>query len=74
MTDEVNVGLDVRLDNRHLDLRRSHVNAMFQLRSRFSSTEGAFDFRGIPRNQLSKDNCRNSRRRDESVPNEVLRD
>jgi aspartyl-tRNA synthetase len=34
VTDEVNVGLDVRLDNRHLDLRRAHVNAMFQLRSR----------------------------------------
>ncbi|MBR17850.1 MAG: aspartate--tRNA(Asn) ligase [Euryarchaeota archaeon] len=34
VTDEVNVGLDVRLDNRHLDLRRSHVNAMFQLRSK----------------------------------------
>ena len=34
VTDEVNVGLDVRLDNRHLDLRREHVNAMFQLRSK----------------------------------------
>jgi len=34
VTDEVNVGLDVRLDNRHLDLRRTHVNAMFQLRSK----------------------------------------
>ena len=34
ITDEVNVGLDVRLDNRHLDLRREHVNAMFQLRSK----------------------------------------
>ena len=34
VTDEVQVGLDVRLDNRHLDLRREHVNAMFQLRSR----------------------------------------
>ena len=34
MTDDVQVGLDVRLDNRHLDLRREHVNAMFQLRSR----------------------------------------
>jgi len=34
ITDEVNVGLDVRLDNRHLDVRRSHVNAMFQLRSK----------------------------------------
>ncbi|MDC1420043.1 aspartate--tRNA(Asn) ligase [Euryarchaeota archaeon] len=32
--DDVNVGLDVRLDNRHLDLRRTHVNAMFQLRSK----------------------------------------
>ena len=32
VADEVNVGLDVRLDNRHLDLRRAHVNAMFQLR------------------------------------------
>ncbi|HIM64682.1 MAG TPA: aspartate--tRNA(Asn) ligase [Candidatus Poseidoniales archaeon] len=30
--DDVHVGLDVRLDNRHLDLRRAHVNAMFQLR------------------------------------------
>ena len=34
ITDEVNVGLDVRLDNRHLDVRRSHVNAIFQLRSK----------------------------------------
>ena len=34
VTDDVHVGLDVRLDNRHLDLRRSHVNAMFQLRSK----------------------------------------
>ena len=34
VTDEVNVGLDVRLDNRHLDLRRGHVNAMFLLRSK----------------------------------------
>ena len=32
--DEANVGLDVRFDNRHLDLRREHVNAMFQLRSK----------------------------------------
>ncbi len=34
VTDEVHVGLDIRLDNRHLDLRRAHVNAMFQLRSK----------------------------------------
>ena len=34
VTDDVHVGLDVRLDNRHLDLRRAHVNAMFQLRSK----------------------------------------
>ena len=34
VTDDVQVGLDVRLDNRHLDLRRAHVNAMFQLRSK----------------------------------------
>ena len=34
VTDDVRVGLDVRLDNRHLDVRRSHVNAMFQLRSK----------------------------------------
>ena len=34
VTDDVNVGLDIRLDNRHLDLRRSHVNAMFLLRSK----------------------------------------
>ena len=32
--DEVKIGLDIRLDNRHLDLRRAHVNAMFQLRSK----------------------------------------
>ncbi|MDP7387395.1 MAG: aspartate--tRNA(Asn) ligase [Candidatus Thalassarchaeaceae archaeon] len=32
--DDVNVGLDTRLDNRHLDVRRSHVNAMFILRSK----------------------------------------
>lgn len=34
VVDDVQVGLDIRLDNRHLDLRRDHVNAMFQLRSR----------------------------------------
>ena len=34
VSDDVHVGLDVRLDNRHLDLRRAHVNAMFQLRSK----------------------------------------
>ena len=34
VTDDVHVGLDVRLDNRHLDLRRAHVNARFQLRSK----------------------------------------
>ncbi len=34
VTDDVHVGLDVRLDNRHLDLRRTHVNAMFQLRGK----------------------------------------
>ncbi len=32
--DDVHIGLDTRLDNRHLDLRRAHVNAMFQLRSK----------------------------------------
>ena len=34
VVDDVNVGLSVRLDNRHLDLRRAHVNAMFQLRGK----------------------------------------
>ena len=34
VVDEGHVGLDVRLDNRHLDLRRAHVNAMFQLRGK----------------------------------------
>jgi len=34
VTDKVHVELDTRLDNRHIDLRRSHVNAMFQLRSK----------------------------------------
>ena len=34
VTDKVNVELPTRLDNRHIDLRRTHVNAMFQLRSR----------------------------------------
>ena len=34
VVDDVNVGLDTRLDNRHLDVRRSHVNAMFILRSK----------------------------------------
>ena len=34
VTDKVDVGMDVRLDNRFLDLRRAHVNAMFKLRSR----------------------------------------
>jgi len=32
--DTVQVGLDTRLDNRYMDLRRAHVNAMFTLRSR----------------------------------------
>ena len=32
--DDVNVGLDIRLDNRYLDLRRAHVNARFQMRSK----------------------------------------
>ena len=31
---DVNVGLGVKLDNRNLDLRRTHVNSMFQLRSK----------------------------------------
>ncbi len=34
VTDDVHIGLDTRLDNRHLDLRRLHVNAIFQLRSK----------------------------------------
>ncbi|MBJ99894.1 MAG: aspartate--tRNA(Asn) ligase [Euryarchaeota archaeon] len=34
VTDKVDVGMDVRLDNRFLDLRRKHINAMFRLRSR----------------------------------------
>mgnify|MGYP001156995627 FL=1 len=34
VTDKVHVELDTRLDNRHLDLRRNHINAMFQLRSK----------------------------------------
>ncbi|RAH16373.1 MAG: aspartate--tRNA(Asn) ligase [Methanobacteriota archaeon] len=34
ITDKVEVGMDVRLDNRFLDLRRKHVNAMFRLRSK----------------------------------------
>ncbi len=34
MTDSVNVELDTRLDNRFLDLRRAHVNAMFRLRGK----------------------------------------
>lgn len=34
VTDKVNVALPTRLDNRHIDLRRSHINAMFQLRSK----------------------------------------
>ena len=34
VTDKVEVGMDVRLDNRFLDLRRKHINAMFKLRSR----------------------------------------
>ncbi len=34
VVDDVHIGLDTRLDNRHLDLRRAHVNAMFQLRSK----------------------------------------
>ena len=34
VTDKVEVGMDVRLDNRFLDLRRKHVNAMFRLRSK----------------------------------------
>jgi len=34
VTDTVGVGLDTRLDNRFLDLRRAHVNAMFRLRGK----------------------------------------
>ena len=34
VTDQVEVGMDVRLDNRFLDLRRKHINAMFKLRSK----------------------------------------
>ena len=34
VTDTVSIGLDTRLDNRFLDLRRAHVDAMFTLRSR----------------------------------------
>jgi nondiscriminating aspartyl-tRNA synthetase len=34
VTDTVSIGLDTRLDNRFLDLRRSHVNAMFTLRAK----------------------------------------
>ena len=34
ITDTVSVGLDTRLDNRFLDLRRAHVNAMFRLRGK----------------------------------------
>ena len=34
ITDTVHVALDTRLDNRFLDLRRSHVNAMFHLRGK----------------------------------------
>tara|TARA_B100000459_G_scaffold145475_1_gene109917 strand:- start:6685 stop:8091 length:1407 start_codon:yes stop_codon:yes gene_type:complete len=34
ITDTVNVALDTRLDNRFLDLRRAHVNAMFHLRGK----------------------------------------
>ena len=34
VTDTVNIGLDTRLDNRFLDLRRAHVDAMFTLRAR----------------------------------------
>jgi aspartyl-tRNA synthetase len=34
VVDKVNVELDTRLDNRYLDLRRTHVNAMFCLRSK----------------------------------------
>jgi aspartyl-tRNA synthetase len=34
VTDTVSIGLDTRLDNRFLDLRRAHVGAMFTLRAR----------------------------------------
>ena len=34
VTDTVHVALDTRLDNRFLDLRRAHVNAMFHLRGK----------------------------------------
>ena len=37
--DKVDVGMDVRLDNRFLDLRRTHVNAMFKLRSEYFNME-----------------------------------
>jgi len=34
VTDTVHVELDTRLDNRYIDLRRKHVNAIFNLRSK----------------------------------------
>ena len=34
VTDSVNVALSTRLDNRFMDLRRAHVNAMFRLRGK----------------------------------------
>ena len=34
VTDTVSIGLDTRLDNRFLDLRREHVNSMFTLRAK----------------------------------------
>ena len=34
VTDNVNVELSTRLDNRFMDLRRAHVNAMFRLRGK----------------------------------------
>ena len=34
VTDTVSIGLATRLDNRFLDLRRAHVNAMFTLRAK----------------------------------------
>ena len=50
VTDTVSIGLDTRLDNRFLDLRRAHVNAMFTLEGKSSRIRPrASDFRGIQR-------------------------
>ena len=71
VVDDVNVGLDTRLDRRHLDVRRSHVNAMFILRSKVLQygrehlIEEGF-------NEMNSPKIIACEERDQSISNDVL--